>query len=215
MKTLTTLCGGERYARVFQLSDGTFINCMILDTAGQERFDSLNITYYKKADAVLLVYDISQKESFEKIKKYYVRNIKDNCNEDIPVLLLGNKIDKKNERVVTYEEGIALALQENYEFKESSCLKNKNVTGAFEDLLERWNFQNHKMEKKSMTRKNSKDDLQKKKNLEFDIITTNEKKLGNLNDRNLSFQKSNINRKRKETIVLTKKKSKKKKKKCC
>ena len=215
MKTLTTLFGGERYARVFQLSDGTFINCMILDTAGQERFDSLNITYYKKADAVLLVYDISQKESFEKIKKYYVRNIKDNCNEDIPVLLLGNKIDKKNERVVTYEEGIALALQENYEFKESSCLKNKNVTGAFEDLLERWNFQNHKMEKKSMTRKNSKDDLQKKKNLEFDIITTNEKKLGNLNDRNLSFQKSNINRKRKETIVLTKKKSKKKKKKCC
>ena len=163
MKTLATVCGGDRYVRSFQLSDGTFINCMILDTAGQERFDSLNLTYYKKADAVLLVYDISQKSSFEKIKKYYVEQIKENCNEDIPVLLLGNKIDKIDERQVSYEEGIDLALKENYEFKESSCLKNKNVAGAFEDLLERWNFQNHKMDKKNMPRKNSGDNIKKKK----------------------------------------------------
>ena len=113
MKTLATVCGGDRYVRSFQLSDGTFINCMILDTAGQERFDSLNLTYYKKADAVLLVYDISQKSSFEKIKKYYVEQIKENCNEDIPVLLLGNKIDKIDERQVSYDEGIDLALKEN------------------------------------------------------------------------------------------------------
>ena len=144
MKTLATVCGGDRYVRSFQLSDGTFINCMILDTAGQERFDSLNLTYYKKADAVLLVYDISQKSSFEKIKKYYVEQIKENCNEDIPVLLLGNKIDKIDERQVSYEEGIDLALKENYEFKESSCLQNMNVAGAFENLIERWNFDYHR-----------------------------------------------------------------------
>ena len=108
MKTLTTVCGGDRYVKVFQLSDGTFINCMILDTAGQERFDSLNLTYYKKADAVLLVYDISKRSSFENVTKYYVEKIKENCNEDIPILLLGNKIDKKNEREISYEEGILL-----------------------------------------------------------------------------------------------------------
>ena len=213
MKTLTTVCGGDRYARVFQLSDGTFINCMILDTAGQERFDSLNITYYKKADAVLLVYDISQKESFEKIKKYYVKNIEENCNEDIPILLLGNKIDKDDERQVTYEEGITLALKEKYEFKESSCLKNKNVASAFEDLLERWNFQNHKMQKNSMTRTNSKNNI-KTKNLDFDYISDG-KKTGNKNNRNLSLQITNKNKNRKDTIVLSKKKSNKKKKKCC
>ena len=213
MKTLTTVCGGDRYARVFQLSDGTFINCMILDTGGQERFESLNITYYKKADAVLLVYDISQKESFEKIKKYYVKNIEENCNEDIPILLLGNKIDKDDERQVTYEEGITLALKEKYEFKESSCLKNKNVASAFEDLLERWNFQNHKMQKNSMTRTNSKNNI-KTKNLDFDYISDG-KKTGNKNNRNLSLQITNKNKNRKDTIVLSKKKSNKKKKKCC
>lgn len=208
MKTLTTLCGGERYTKVFQLSDGTFINCMILDTAGQERFDSLNLSYYRKADAVLLVYDVSQKSTFEKIKKFYVENIKDNCNEDIPILLLGNKIDKKNEREVTYEEGIELALKEKYEFKESSCLKNKNVAWAFEDLLERWNFQNHKMEKKSITRNNS-NNFQKKN-------FSDETKNGSKSERNLSFQISDKNRNRKETVTLSKKKLKsKKKKKCC
>lgn len=215
MKTLATVCGGDRYVRSFQLSDGTFINCMILDTAGQERFDSLNLTYYKKADAVLLVYDISQKSSFEKIKKYYVEQIKENCNEDIPVLLLGNKIDKIDERQVSYEEGIDLALKENYEFKESSCLKNKNVAGAFEDLLERWNFQNHKMDKKNMPRKNSGDNIKKKKKKNLDFEKNDEKK-GSMSDRNLSFQQNNKNKKGKENIVLSKKKAKsKKKKKCC
>ena len=215
MKTLTTVCGGDRYVKVFQLSDGTFINCMILDTAGQERFDSLNLTYYKKADAVLLVYDISKRSSFEKVTKYYVEKIKENCNENIPILLLGNKIDKKNEREISYEEGIALAIEEKYEFKESSCMTNKNVAWAFEDLLERWNFQNHKMEKKSFTRINSKDNIKKKKkDLDFDL--TNEKKKGNISDRNLSFQHTNQNKKRKETLVLSKDKAKhKKKKKCC
>ena len=215
MKTLATVCGGDRYVRSFQLSDGTFINCMILDTAGQEKFDSLNLTYYKKADAVLLVYDISQKSSFEKIKKYYVEQIKENCNEDIPVLLLGNKIDKIDERQVSYEEGIDLALKENYEFKESSCLKNKNVAGAFEDLLERWNFQNHKMDKKNMPRKNSGDNIKKKKKKNLDFEKNDEKK-GSMSDRNLSFQQNNKNKKGKENIVLSKKKAKsKKKKKCC
>ena len=215
MKTLATVCGGDRYVRSFQLSDGTFINCMILDTAGQERFDSLNLTYYKKADAVLLVYDISQKSSFEKIKKYYVEQIKENCNEDIPVLLLGNKIDKIDERQVSYEEGIDLALKENYEFKESSCLKNKNVAGAFEDLLERWNFQNHKMDKKNMPRKNSGDNIKKKKKKNLDFEKNDDKK-GSMSDRNLSFQQNNKNKKGKENIVLSKKKAKsKKKKKCC
>jgi small GTP-binding protein len=212
MKTLSTVCGGDRYVRSFQLSDGTFINCMILDTAGQERFDSLNLTYYKKADAVLLVYDISQKSSFEKIKKYYVEQIKENCNEDIPVLLLGNKIDKIDERQVSYEEGIDLALKENYEFKESTCLKNKNVAGAFEDLLERWNFQNHKMDKKNMPRKNSGDNIKKKKKKNLDFEKNDEKK-GSMSDRNLSFQQNNKNKKGKENIVLSKKKAKSKKKK--
>ena len=144
MSATPTLCGGDTFIRTFQLCDGNIINCMIYDTAGQERYNALTETYYKKADAVLLVYDISEKKTFDKIKNYYVQKIKDCCNKDIPILLLGNKTDLEHKRQVTYEEGIDLALKENYEFKESSCLQNMNVAGAFENLIERWNFDYHK-----------------------------------------------------------------------
>ena len=218
MNNIATICGGEKYVTAFQLYDGTILNCMILDTAGQERFDALNTSYYRKADAILLVYDISNKKSFNKIKKYYIKKIKENCIKDIPVLLLGNKTDKEDKREVTYEEGIALALQEKYEFNESSCLKNKNVAGAFEALIERWNFENHRMQS-SLTRSNSKDNIKKKtsKNFKRCFTTVNlEKEIKNVNSqRNRSYAVLNTNE-RVDTIKLTTNISKKKtKKKCC
>ena len=180
MNTLTTVCGADQSYRAFQLWDGSIINCMILDTAGQERFNSLSLSYYKKADVVLLVYDISNKSTFDKIKNYYVQKIKDNCKKDIPILLLGNKTDQENEREVSCEEGMALALKEKYEFKESSCLKNKNVAGAFESLIEKWNFENHKaLQNKS--KNNSVFDL------ELNLKT-------NLSERNIGKEKLDIKR---------------------
>ena len=65
----------------FQLSDGSVVNCTIYDTAGQEQYNCLCESYYKKADAVLLVYDISNKISFIKIKEYYCPKIKLLCKK--------------------------------------------------------------------------------------------------------------------------------------
>ena len=145
MDTVSTISSGDYYFRTFELNDGTILNCRIMDTAGQERYDSINVGYYRKADAVLLVYDISKKSSFDKIKSYYVEKIRDNCKKDIPIVLLGNKtdLDDENKREVSYKEGIDLALKEKYEFHESSCQLNENVAGAFEALIESWNFEIH------------------------------------------------------------------------
>lgn len=143
MRSIPTI-GIDKFFKKFQLSDGSYVHCYIYDTAGQERYDSLSRSYFKRADAVLLVYDISDKKSFEKIKNYYVNAIKENCKKGVCILLLGNKADKENERQVTIQEGVDLALKEKYEFVESSCLQNKNVAGAFESLVERWNIENAK-----------------------------------------------------------------------
>ena len=59
--------------------------------------------------------------------------------KNIPVILLGNKADLENKRKVSLEEGVKLSKNENYIFKETSCLKNKNVVDAFEALIEMWN----------------------------------------------------------------------------
>ena len=147
--------GIDHFIRTFQLSDGSLINCLIYDTCGQERYNSINETYYKKADAALLVYSIADKNSFEKINNYYVKEINERCKDNIPILLLGNKTDLNDKRQVTVEQGIELALKEKYEFKESSCYENKNVAGAFETLIERWNFQNQKKQIKYIPRLSS------------------------------------------------------------
>ena len=131
-------------AKSFQLSDGSVVNCLIYDTAGQEKFNSINESYYQKADAVLLVYDISDRKSFEKIVDYYCPKIEEHCRKKIPVILLGNKADKENERQVSIEEGAALAVEHKYKFKETSCKKNENVADAFEALIEMWNIEYHK-----------------------------------------------------------------------
>ena len=123
----------------FQLSDGSVVNCLIYDTCGQERYNAINETYYKNADAALLVYDISNRDSFNTIKEYYCSSVRQFCKPNIPIILIGNKTDKEDERQVETEEGSALAIEEHFIFKESSCFTNENVADSFEALIELWN----------------------------------------------------------------------------
>ena len=175
MKSLSTT-GFDFFTRTFLLSDGSLVNCHIYDTAGQERFNSISVNYYKKADAILLVYDISQRTTFEKIKNFYVKSIKDNCKEDVIILLIGNKADLEEQREVKCDEGISLALQEKYEFKESSCLHNRNVSGAFEYLLEEWNFRNKTKKGKTSHNSDNKNSNSTRESITLEINKAKKKK---------------------------------------
>ena len=123
------------------MSDGSVVNALIYDTGGQEKFKSINKSYYNKANAILLVYDISNHLSFDEIKDYYCNEIKEICGDNIPVILLGNKTDLEGKRQVKQEEGVILDVSHNYKFKETSALKNENVADAFEALIELWNVE--------------------------------------------------------------------------
>ena len=153
---------------------------------------------------MLLVYDITNIKSFKSIKDYYIPKIKENCKNDVIIILLGNKADLEKERKVACKEGIKLALKEKYEFKESSCLQNKNVSGAFESLIEEWNFRNKRErgEKEQMKRSNT---FTFKKNSDF--ISELDDIKGKLVTRNTVAQNSRI--------VLTDKQTPSRKKKCC
>ena len=107
-----------------------------MDTAGQERFKSINTSYYRKADCCLLVYDITNRHSFEEIENYFNEKIKEKCKENIQVILLGNKTDLEEKRVIPSEEGANFSLKNSYIFMETSCFKNTNVSDAFETLIE-------------------------------------------------------------------------------
>ena len=107
-----------------------------MDTGGQERFNSIVSNYYKIADCCLLVYDITSKKSFEKIKDYYIDKLKENCSKIVKIILLGNKTDLNEKREVSSKEGADLAEKNGYIFMESSCVDNYNVSNAFETLIQ-------------------------------------------------------------------------------
>ena len=137
-----------------------------MDTAGQERYRAINKIYCKSANCCLLVYDISDRKSFEDCKTYFNDVIKDKCQKNIQVIVLGNKTDLEEQRQVPSEEGANFSAENNYIFMETSCLKNKNVSDAFETLIEITDREVIKFERSNIKisneNKNSKDKKDKK-----------------------------------------------------
>ena len=119
-----------------KLLDKYIINLCIYDTAGQERFKSINLFYYPKADGIILSYDITNRFSFEECKNYYCETINENCKTNIKVILIGNKKDREYERKVSFEEANKFALSKGYLFMETSCKTYENVYETFEKLIE-------------------------------------------------------------------------------
>ena len=142
--------GIPNYFTSFKLSDGSLVNVHTYDTAGQECYKALTENYYKKADCCLLVYDITNSESFKECKNYYNECIKEKCKKNIQVMLLGNKTDREDERQGSSKEGADFAVENEYIFMETSCYKNTNVANAFETLIEITN----KKKKKNGTNNN-------------------------------------------------------------
>lgn len=82
----------------------------IWDTAGQERFRTITVSYFKGAHGIVLVYDVTERDSFENIQ-HWVHQIRENADERVRLILVGNKCDRRSERVVSTSEGEALAKQ--------------------------------------------------------------------------------------------------------
>ncbi len=101
------------------------------DTAGQERYKSLVNIYYRGAHGVILMYDVTSRESFVNVTKW-IKELKEQIDvSKACFLLVGNKIDLKNRQIST-KEGFALANQEKYQFFETSVATSyENIEGEF------------------------------------------------------------------------------------
>lgn len=114
---------------------GKKIKLQIWDTAGQERFHTITTSYYRGAMGIMLVYDITNEKSFENIVKW-LRNIDEHANEDVEKMILGNKCDMTDKRVVSRERGEAIAREHGIRFMETSAKSNINIDRAFCELAE-------------------------------------------------------------------------------
>ncbi|KFR17644.1 Ras-related protein Rab-10, partial [Opisthocomus hoazin] len=114
---------------------GKKIKLQIWDTAGQERFHTITTSYYRGAMGIMLVYDITNAKSFENISKW-LRNIDEHANEDVERMLLGNKCDMEDKRVVSKAKGEQIAREHGIRFFETSAKANINIEKAFLTLAE-------------------------------------------------------------------------------
>jgi len=110
--------------------DGKDICLHIWDTAGTERYRSINPMYMRKAAGALLVYDVTRPETFQELP-YWIKEITTHAYEP-KIMLLGNKVDLK--RVVPYEKAEKFAKKNNLHYLETSAKENVNITEAFELL---------------------------------------------------------------------------------
>ena len=120
------------------LENNKKIKVQIWDTAGQDRFLAITKNYYRGANGILLVFDITNLSSFEHIKNW-IEQIKEEAPEKIIIYLVGNKIDCVNNRLISYEEGKKLAEEFGLKYYETSAKNNENVDSTFLDLIKEIN----------------------------------------------------------------------------
>eukprot|EP01091_Cochliopodium_minus_P008263 TRINITY_DN183_c0_g1_i1.p1 TRINITY_DN183_c0_g1~~TRINITY_DN183_c0_g1_i1.p1 ORF type:complete len:209 (+),score=59.16 TRINITY_DN183_c0_g1_i1:36-629(+) len=113
--------------------DGNILNLGIWDTAGQERFHSLAPIYYRGADAAIVVYDITDMNSFEKAKTW-IQVLKNELGDSVIIFLAGNKCDKEEARQVSTSMAKKYADMENCIFEECSAKNDINIKSIFKTL---------------------------------------------------------------------------------
>ena len=119
-----------------ELEDGKKVKIQIWDTAGQDRFRSITRNYYKGANGIVLIFDVTNKKSYENVKNW-VKQIKEEVSSRVTIILVANKIDDVNHRIVTKEEGEKIANECGLMFFECSAKTGENIEHAFNELVKK------------------------------------------------------------------------------
>jgi len=106
------------------------IKIQIWDTAGQEMFRSITKSYYKNTCVAIVVYDITNRDTFNNLPNW-IQDIQDSCTQEPLIIVIGNKSDLHNKRKVSTEEGKTFCETHKYEFYETSVKKEYSIENIF------------------------------------------------------------------------------------
>ena len=136
-KKMDATIGVDYSTKIFKMNDSNLIKLQMWDTAGQERFRTLTSSYYRGAQGIVFVYDISSKESFESVENVWQKEV--DMYSTIPdaiKIVVGNKVDKENERKEKKEDAIAFARRNGCLFLVCSAKTRVSVKEIFDELLQ-------------------------------------------------------------------------------
>lgn len=124
---------GASYVSKLANVNGTEVRLQIWDTAGQERYKGMTPMYYRGAQTALIVYSVTDSESFESVDGW-LNSLRENAEPDITLFLLANKCDCDSDRTVTTEQGQEKARSMGAHFYEVSAKTGQNIEDVFTDI---------------------------------------------------------------------------------
>ena len=131
---------GVEFATRNMLSDERKkIKCQIWDTVGQEKFKAISSSYYRGAIGAFLVYDITKQATFDDLEKW-LKELREYGEQQMIIMLIGNKSDLKHLRVVKSEDAAVFAEKHGLDFMETSALDASHIDEAFQKLVTGDNF---------------------------------------------------------------------------
>ena len=136
-KDLQSTTGGTFSTKSVECDGGKILKFEIWDTAGQEKYRSLTTMFYKDANAAILVYDVTRLDSFEEIKKYWAKQIKESAPENIILVLAGNKSDLIEREVVDEGEARNFAKELNAIYVSTSAKNSDGINDLFEKIAKK------------------------------------------------------------------------------
>jgi len=116
-------------AKNIKVNDRT-VRVQVWDTAGQEAFRSITRSYYKSSTCAFIIYDITNKKSFENVSSW-LTECREMCYKDILICLVGNKTDLENQRVIKKEDGLKFAEDNGILFFETSAMNGVGIDDLF------------------------------------------------------------------------------------
>ena len=125
--------GVEFKTKDIYIGNSYSVKLNIWDTCGQEKFRAITRQYYNNSNGVFLIYDLSDKSSFEKLD-VWLNDIKDNMSNDIIIFIIGNKLDIKNRDISISEEGKIFANKNKLPYYEISAKNGTGVYNIFEKI---------------------------------------------------------------------------------
>ena len=126
-------CGLDLKEKKIIINDKQY-QLLIMETSGQERYHSIAESYYKRADGIILVFDITNRNSFNTLKNFWLKDV--NSHGNFPKIVVGNKKDLENIRVIKNED-----IEKNKEFNEIECFETsaktkENIETIFNKIAE-------------------------------------------------------------------------------
>ena len=152
-EVLMSTTGASFATKKLEIDSEHKIKFQIWDTAGQERFRSLAKIFYQNASVAVLVYDITRRDTFDKIKNFWIKEIKENAPSDIILALAGNKSDNYENEVVNLSEGKKLAKEIDAIFQSTSAMLSHGIDELFLSIGKKFMYPAGSFSESNLTKK--------------------------------------------------------------